>query len=725
MTSQISTRKLLKQDIHQHSWIWGLTALLHLLTGPVVFLLYISRYSNWTPLNTINRYAGFYKNLFLPWQLFTMIVCITMCITIYRYLFSRRMVDLYHSVPLGREQLFLMKYLHGLLIWLLPFLISFGSVVFLCLIRVLGNPLLPQLTVTMVQTFFLILVCYFIFYHLFLVAVYLSGNVLNMFTNVAVIGLSILGLWYLVFGFAANFFDTYCYTPPNFMTDIVFSLSPFAAPFGIFVYFTEDVLFKNHLLLLSLSILFAILSLGLARYLYRIRPSELAEQGTLFKCYTIPACILATIVLGIAGSLFFSCFSDNSSRLVWGIFGVILCSVLSAGFINSIFHASIKAFFKYKRLLLPVTAFSTFFVVSIQLDLFGYDTYLPDKENIAGIAIYTHSLSDYSTNYRRTENGNLVQLENIDQHVVQEQLITDKELCYNLLNTFIYADTEATNGNSTGFYTKIQLENGRTYTRHYRLKDSLYGKVAPFIEDNTYRDTNYKFSTGAFGYPHELSFSLWDYSISGRLDTDTIPRLMDAYRLDFQEHYTLEELSSFLYVGEISGSYYYEGDYDTKHFSLQVPDNYTRTLAVLTELMPQYLPAVKTTDDIQEIYLCTPNIEAYEISIDNLYEYFGYQVDSSEATKEASTLLTADTESMELSPSKAYSTRLSLTDAESIGELFPLLYFGSYRDLFGRDEYISAGHITTTGGYTVGIYVKPATLPKKYIEQLYETRLEY
>ncbi len=746
MTSQVSTRKLLKLELRRNGWMLGLTTLLHLLTGPVVLLLYISAYDTWTTNNTINRLHNFFRQTYLPWQLFAMIVCITMCIAIYRFLFSGRMMDLYHSAPLSRKQLFGVKYLHGLFVWLVPFCINFVSVALFVILRLLGTPGLSTVMLTMLKCFFLILVCYFIFYHLFLVAVYLSGNILNMFANVAIIGLSIIGLWYLFFGFASCFFDTYCYTPPDYMTDLMLTLSPFAAPFGIYANFANGSLFSDHFLLVALSLLLSILLLILAHHLYRIRPSELAERGTLLKSYTIPARFVTTLILGTAGSLFFSQIADTKSQLIWGIFGSILCSVLGSGFLNSVFHANIKAFFRNRFQLMLVTALSTFFVLSMQLDLFGYDTYLPDEEDIAGIAIYTHSLSDGSATYISIlEDGSLIQTEDSNQHVLQEELFTDKALCYDLLSAFIYTNTDHYQGNNTHFYTKVMLENGRTYTRYYKLPDSLCDKLAPFIEDDGYKAANYKFSTGVLGYPDMITYSLWDYSVSGKLDANTIQRLMEAYWLDFEEHYTLEELSNYLYVGEIGGRYSYGTGANTRQFSLRIHANYARTLAVLQELMPESLPAAKGPEDIQDIYLYAPSMPA---DINALYEHFGYtrpDAQSFEAANDTSaeaameddwedgpvSHYSADASYIEIveiettQATTADSMELTLHDEASIAELYPLLYYGNYRDLFGQDDYISIGHITTVRGYTVGIYVKPGTLPPKYIEQLYETRQEY
>ena len=68
---------------------------------------------------------------------------------------------------------------------------------------------------------------------------------------------------------------------------------------------------------------------------------------------------------------------------------------------------------------------------------------------------------------------------------------------------------------------------------------------------------------------------------------------------------------------------------------------------------------------------------------------------------------------------------LNITDEETIKELFPLLYFGRYTDTFDLKEYIHLGYIRTLKGNSEDCYVKPGTLPKEVIEQLFNAREEY
>ena len=159
MTSQISIRKLLKQELKQNSWMFGLTGLMHLLTGPVVFLLGTSNYRNWSENTAVTRYHRFFTDSFFIWQLFTMLGCLGIGIFIYRYLFSRRMVDLYHSVPISRSRLFLTKYLHGFFIWFLPFAVSCGSILLFYVIRSAGESFFWSGLYAFAKSFLLLLLC--------------------------------------------------------------------------------------------------------------------------------------------------------------------------------------------------------------------------------------------------------------------------------------------------------------------------------------------------------------------------------------------------------------------------------------------------------------------------------------------------------------------------------------------------------------------------------------
>ena len=284
MTSQISMRKLFIQEIRQNGWMFGLAFLGHFLTGPVLFLLSTSAYESWFMTRTIGIVGSFFTSEYFLLQLLTMLACMGIAIFNYRYLYNRRMTDLYHSVPISRSQLFGIKYLHGLLLWLVPFLLNAFCVTLLCTLRLLGNSYLLSVLLIQLKCTILLMLCFLIFYHLFLTAVYLSGNVLNMFANIIIVGCIVISIWGLSYIFAEYFFSTYCYSPTSLTLDAMFGLSPLTAPFAIFAYLDSGTL-REHINLLVICVPVMIGLFLLAWKLCLMRPSEQAERGTLLKGY--------------------------------------------------------------------------------------------------------------------------------------------------------------------------------------------------------------------------------------------------------------------------------------------------------------------------------------------------------------------------------------------------------------------------------------------------------
>ena len=748
MTSQISIRKLLKQELRQNSWMLGLTGLLHLLTGPVVFLLGTSNYRNWSESTSVTRYHRFFTDSFFIWQLFTMLGCLGIGIFIYRYLFSRRMVDLYHSVPISRSRLFLTKYLHGFFIWFLPFAVSCGSILLLYVIRSAGRSFCWSGLYAFAKSFLLLLLCYFIFYHLFLTAVYLSGNVLNMFTNMAIIGSTVIGIGAAIYALADGHFDTFCYEPSTLLADIFLCLSPLTTPFSIYGFMQSGGL-SRHVPLIIISTIVCLGLLDAAWILCMKRPSELAERGTESPKYIILARIAGTILVGIAGALFFSSISIGDRQLAWGIFGAVLGSFVTFGLLNSIYKTTIKGFFKHPAQLLASAAFSVLLIVSFQLDWFGYDAYLPKKENLAGMAIYGNQFTDGSTHTEITVNPNSSSLyttsSSITGRVPQTNLLTDIDACYDLLETFVNdAYSGVYDGGYTTFYAKIKLKNGRIYERRYRIYDEQYTKLKPFIESEDYIAANYKYSTGAFGYPDSLTLELMNTSVDinpakNDLAETIIQELMDAYYADFAEHFSLEHEASHMSVFSFSGQYHSNDGYN--YFSLSVPQEYKRTLAVVEKYYPEHPATIESAEECTSLVLNTGYYDKFirnGYTIDALYEYFGYPADdvpseespknqeiTSDAPKpEFVEIASADGKYMPTAVAEIYA-ELSITDEETIKELFPLLYFGRYTDTFDLKEYIHLGYIRTLKGNSEDCYVKPGTLPKEVIEQLFNAREEY
>ena len=243
---------------------------------------------------------------------------------------------------------------------------------------------------------------------------------------------------------------------------------------------------------------------------------------------------------------------------------------------------------------------SILIVLIFQLDLIGYDAYIPAKDQIAGMSIYSNTFSDGSAYIDFNPNSYTpptLSSSKENGHVKQDTLLTDADLCYDLLDSFV-------NGTGTGytyFYTKIQLKNGYTYERRYRICDQDYEKLRPFIESDDYIETNYKFSSGTMGYPSNMTLEFRHtymdlYPSTNAFAKQSIEKIMDAYWMDFEEDYSLENLSSKITVFNISGDYIVDGI--NRYYSLEVPITYENTLKVVKELYPEIMITIDSPKQI-------------------------------------------------------------------------------------------------------------------------------
>ena len=140
MTSKHLFLKGMKEDLRHNVWMLALSLLGSFLAMPVVWLL---RYSDVNLTNTqtlmgdmtvgplteaiygsINMMVDFYGEvLLISAGIIAIMGAMIVGLASFRYLQHKSMVDTYHSLPVSRRQLFGIKYVNGLLIWLVPYLI--------------------------------------------------------------------------------------------------------------------------------------------------------------------------------------------------------------------------------------------------------------------------------------------------------------------------------------------------------------------------------------------------------------------------------------------------------------------------------------------------------------------------------------------------------------------------------------------------------------------------
>lgn len=126
MTSKISFKKLLHQELKQFVWLTAIQAVIFILLFPFRILMLLAYRMRQNPgaekilINTFNQNVGLspFENI-LAAVLFGIIcgVCLFAC------LHSSSSLDFYHSLPVKRGKLFAVRYFCGFLTYAVPWLL--------------------------------------------------------------------------------------------------------------------------------------------------------------------------------------------------------------------------------------------------------------------------------------------------------------------------------------------------------------------------------------------------------------------------------------------------------------------------------------------------------------------------------------------------------------------------------------------------------------------------
>lgn len=412
MTSRSLFFKLMKEDLKRKLWAVGLAFLSFFFWMPVAAAMGISRLKQnlelWIQtgavfengavtaqehyqtmlLNLVPDILGF-RNVLVAMTIGG--AAIVLAITGFMYLHSRKQVDFYHSIPVRRELLFLVKYLDGFLIVLSMYLLNMFFAVGVFGANGVGPSVTagPSLIVMAVH-----MVGFLLIYGLMTIAVILTGNFfvsilggITLFSYVPALIALIQGLMHLFF-VTVNLRNV-----P--VSDWIIHGSPIS-------YYTWLVGVgagekpENYGTLLGnagMALIAALLMGAAAMLLYRRRPSESAGRAMAFSVTKAPIKILITVPITVcAAVLFWSAYHS----LPWAIFGFALGLVITHGIIEMIYH------FDFRKLLanplhMGISALLALAVIAVfRYDLVGYDHYLPAESELESASIYGYGLRDWN-----------------------------------------------------------------------------------------------------------------------------------------------------------------------------------------------------------------------------------------------------------------------------------------------------------------------------------------
>ncbi len=378
MTSRTLSLELFKGECKRKLWLYLLTAIAALMV-PGGLLMTIDRYYLWgmTRRGVAQNLRGIvgigsYGVLFI----FVGVVYASISMA---YMFSRSKVDLYHSLPIRKKDMFFVRFLSAFI----PFVLidTFTTILETLVIIVKGLRGLGVIEIIW-NTYIYSLFIFTLGFCIISIALSVSGNLLIG----ELIGIGLLVGWPIIEE-VFNWYRNYCFqTGADYLNTYEFSwwkflLSPVGACDKLDKLIMAEPL-RMVLLVAEVAVLFV-----LAVYLYMIRPSECTGKALCYDFLQPVIRIPIVIMAALTGGIYIVFVSGNfmTAGWYWSVF--IIIGVLTHIIMTAVLKMDIKKVFKNWPQLIISMAVAAVIAVFYLYDLSGYDRYMPDENKVKSASI--------------------------------------------------------------------------------------------------------------------------------------------------------------------------------------------------------------------------------------------------------------------------------------------------------------------------------------------------
>ena len=340
---------------------------------------------NWQQaMNTVAATLGgenpFVKAAFL-------VMAVVCGVALFAYLHNRQKVDFYHSLPISRTRLFANNFLTGIVCTLLTYFIML-AITLACVYAMgcgeavrwgeIGGAVLCNLII------------FLLVYALTVLTTIVCGNTIITLLLLVWVFFSPMLIRILQIGLFTNFYETYTSADAYYNLGLAAFLSPVFQYFGIdglhfrgssFVFGGTDG--SSALGLLVGYLIAAAVVTALALFLFRIRRSERAGTALAFTPTKLPIKVYMCLMMGVAFGWVFGMIAGN----FWFWPGLVIGTVLFHWIVEIIYAFDFRAIFAKPLHLLAILVVLFAGMLAMQFDVTGYDTWLPDREDITAVDI--------------------------------------------------------------------------------------------------------------------------------------------------------------------------------------------------------------------------------------------------------------------------------------------------------------------------------------------------
>ena len=516
-------------------WVWIVAALGNLMAYVGVLSVYLSR------IRTRNA-DGVYKTgeefrdamyqatkdaLGFQTHLGTVLVILAVIIGVqgFSYLYDRKKVDMYHSVPVNKNKRFVIIYVNGLIIYLVTALTSILIAVIAAASQGAVNG--EVLAVTGVG-FVWNLLFFLVVYHTAVLAVMLTGNCLITLAAVAVLMLYEVIVYTLAGNMKYSFFKT--------VSGFYVTQSP---KLSVFSDYSEkswrlkqltdvNAMVRGVLPYYGKWFILALVILAAAWLCYRKRPSEAAGRALAFTRIEPFLKIIIVVPAGLwIGMLVRDETYGNTMLTVAGmaVSGVIACAVMEI-----IFDFDLRSL--HKHLISSGVAIAGIIMVFLvfEYDLTGYDKYLPSADELDSVAVsvdYYGSFWDEDFTYVSSADFSR-----------EHMFLKDVEPVLSLAEVAQQKDSEDMD-DARNVNVLYRLKSGRQVGRCFYVdfSDPASGEqMNSIIRTKEFKDGTYQIMTDQASYDKAAKITYSNGAVNVVLPASDAQKLRDAYLKDMEQY---------------------------------------------------------------------------------------------------------------------------------------------------------------------------------------------
>ena len=500
MTSKISSSKLFGRELRQLTWLAAVQAVVYLMMIPFRALIALSAMTSGNPtaadkLNTLCRQIGFDR---LENVLMVLIAGIICGLCVFSYVHSSVKVDLYHSLSIKREQLFLIKYAAGFVTFAVPYA---AASLLGVLAGVLYGAFRWRLILEMVVCTLQHLLFFLCSYSGTILTVMMTGKTVTSICAIAVLFGYLPTCWMILQSYVSNFLSTSMQLQALFDKNTG-SFLRYTSPWAFCIFWENGAVssqisygltgrWPSVTELCELTAIFVLFTLA-ALVLYHRRRSEVCGAALAFQRLEGVIKILLAVLAALVAAL----IASELGSVLWEIAFILLFSALGCMVMEFIYRWDIRLVLQRKGHIVISAALAALIFFPIRYDVFGYNSYLPEKDEIAEMAVQ----SLYST-YTYPE---AIEQKKSAKNKTESQKELDYLECgqidtlYPLAESGVkFAEKELENDYSFEEVTvpvklKYHLKNGKEVYRYYEVSEKTYlAAMDKLLSDRQYKEKYY------------------------------------------------------------------------------------------------------------------------------------------------------------------------------------------------------------------------------------------